>query len=286
MGPLVHPINHDCFNGLYDCLSVCQERFPGISWKTHERNGLQFGMLIYPDYLQNRIDLVVVCRFSSFWRHFDLVKQVNLGVSRHFTESAWEVWPEFWHADVSRPPSELMRFWSQSVDFPFLEPLLRSETGQIWGFCAFFLRTHGRNDLNFGMLMYPDHLPNWLDFGCSLLIFLFLAPFLCCETGQMRGFCTFSWERMGEMAPILAYWCILIPDHLLKLLNFGHALLIFLILVPLWLCETGHISGFRALSGEHLRVNVVGGERRHISNALSVLLLKLKHGQFFPKFLK
>ena len=29
----------------------------------------------------------------------------------------------------------------------------------------------------FGMLMYPDHLQDWLDFGQGMLILLFLAPF-------------------------------------------------------------------------------------------------------------
>ena len=27
------------------------------------------------------------------------------------------VWPGIWHADVSRPPSELIKLWSCSVDF-------------------------------------------------------------------------------------------------------------------------------------------------------------------------
>ena len=36
-------------------------------------------------------------------------------------------------------------------------------------------------------------------------------------------------------------------------------MLILLILVPLWLSETGHIWGLQALSGERLGVNVKGG---------------------------
>ena len=55
-------------------------------------------------------------------------------------------------------------------------------------------------------------------------------------------------------------FCMLIyGDHLQNWLDFGHALLIFLIMVPLWLSETGHILGHRALSGERLGVNVAGG---------------------------
>ena len=36
--------------------------------------------------------MVMVCLFSSFWHHFDLVKQVQFGVSRHFPENAWREW--------------------------------------------------------------------------------------------------------------------------------------------------------------------------------------------------
>ena len=51
--------------------------------------------------------------------------------------------------------------------------------------------------------------------------------------------------------------CMLIyPDRLQNWLDFGHAVLIFLIMVPHWLSETGHIWSLRALSGEHLGVIV------------------------------
>ena len=46
-------------------------------------------------------------------------------------------------------------------------------------------KTHERNGLQFGMLMYPDHLQNWIDFGLGLLIFLLLAPLWLSETGQI-----------------------------------------------------------------------------------------------------
>ena len=49
------------------------------------------------------------------------------------------------------------------------------------------------------MLMYPDHLENWLDFGHHLLIFLILAPFWLRETGQMCSFLAFSWQCMKGM---------------------------------------------------------------------------------------
>ena len=70
-------------------------------------------------------------------------------------------------------------------------------------------RTHGRNSLTFCMLMYPDHLQNWLDFGHGLLIFLFLASLWLSETGQICGFRAFRKERMDEMAWNFTRWCIL-----------------------------------------------------------------------------
>ena len=37
-----------------------------IWWRTHDSNGLKFGMPMYPDYPQNCLYLVTVCWFSSF----------------------------------------------------------------------------------------------------------------------------------------------------------------------------------------------------------------------------
>ena len=36
----------------------------------------------------------------------------------HFLKHAWREWTEILHADVSWPPSELIRLWSWSVHFP------------------------------------------------------------------------------------------------------------------------------------------------------------------------
>ena len=49
-------------------------------------------------------------------------------------------------------------------------------------------KMHERNGLQFGMLMYPDHLQNWLDYGHGLLIFFPLAPLQLSETGRIWGF--------------------------------------------------------------------------------------------------
>ena len=48
-------------------------------------------------------------------------------------------------------------------------------------------------------------------------------------------------------------FCMLMyRDHLQNRLDYGHGLLIFLLLAPLWLSETGKIWGFRVFPGERM----------------------------------
>ena len=68
------------------------------------------------------------------------------------------------------------------------------------------LRTHGGN---FACWCIPDHPQNRWDLGHCLLIFLFFASLLFCETGKIRGFRTFPGERMKGIAWNFACWCIL-----------------------------------------------------------------------------
>ena len=75
-------------------------------------------MLMYPNYLWTWLHFGHHLLLSSFWRNFDLVKQIEFAVSGHFLENPWEEWAEIWYADVCWPPSELIRFWSSSVDIP------------------------------------------------------------------------------------------------------------------------------------------------------------------------
>ena len=70
-------------------------------------------------------------------------------------------------------------------------------------------RTHKGNSLMFYMLMYLDHLQNWLVCDHGLLIFLILALFWLSEMGQIWGFRAFPRERMEEIAWNFARWCIL-----------------------------------------------------------------------------
>ena len=106
MGSLVHPTNRDRFSARP---SVRPDRFPGISRRTHEGNGLQFCMLVYPGNLQSWLDYSHGLLIFLFWRYFDLVKRVKFAISMHFPENAWRDWPEILHADVSWQLSKRVR---------------------------------------------------------------------------------------------------------------------------------------------------------------------------------
>ena len=67
-------------------------------------------------------------------------------------------------------------------------------------------RMHGGIGLKFYLLMYLDHLQNWLVYGRGLLI---LALFWISETGQIWGFRAFPGERMEGLAWNFTCWCIL-----------------------------------------------------------------------------
>ena len=147
--------------------------FPCIFVRTHGRYSLKFGMLIYSDHLQNWLDdyiLVKVCWFSSFWWYFDLAKQVKFVVCWDFLEHmgvmAWNV--TCWCILTTLETDSILVSLSIFLIWRRFD-LLKQE--KMW-FPGIFVRTHGRNELNLNMLMYPEHLQNWLEFGHGLLIFL------------------------------------------------------------------------------------------------------------------
>ena len=76
-------------------------------------------------------------------------------------------------------------------------------------FLGIWRRMDSAIGLKFYMLMYLDHLQNWLVYGPGLFIFLILALFWLSETGQIWGFRAFPGERMEGMAWNFARWCIL-----------------------------------------------------------------------------
>ena len=56
------------------------------------------------------------------------------------------------------------------------------------------------------MLLYPDHFQNWLDYGCSLVIFLILVLFWLSEMGQIWGFQAFSGKPIEEILHADVSW--------------------------------------------------------------------------------
>ena len=132
--------------------------------------------------------------------------------------------------------------------------------GSNLGFLVISRKTHRGNGLKFCMLMYLDHLQNWLVLGHGLLTFVILAVFWLSETGQIWGFRAFPGECMEGMAWNMVCWCILTTFRTGKIMvtvcrfflfwcyfalvkrvkfgvsrHFGRALWIFLIMVTLWL---------------------------------------------------
>ena len=130
-------------------------------------------------------------------------------VSGHLPENAWRECPEILHADESWPLQDWLIYGHSLLIFLILALFWLSETGQIWGFPAISWRTHGGNGLKICTLMYLDHFKYWLVHGNGQLIFLILALFWLCETGEIWGFRAFPGEHMEEMAWNFARWCIL-----------------------------------------------------------------------------
>ena len=191
--------------------------------------------------------MVTVCWFCPFWRYFNLVKQVLSGVSGHLLENAWREWLEILHADVSWPPSELIRLWTRSVHFSLFGAIFTQWNGSNLGCPGICWRTHGGNGLKFCMLMYPDLLQNWLDCGPTLFIFLFLVLFSLSETGQIWGFQAFAGERMEAMARSVHFSIFCCYFDLVKWVKLGvHCLSIFLPLALFLLgCRTHKANGLK-----------------------------------------
>ena len=107
-----------------------------------------------------------------------------------------------WVRWSTRPTVTVLRHVRPSVRLS-VRPSVRPE--RFPGICRIM---HRGISLKFYMLMYLDHLQNWLAYGYGLLIFLILALFWLSETGQIWGFRAFPGERMEEMAWNFTRWCI------------------------------------------------------------------------------
>ena len=86
--------------------------------------------------------------------------------------------------------------------FLILVPLLLVKLIKIFGVRSFYWERMGNlNGMKFGMLVYIDHLQNWLDFGHDLLIFPILVHFDLMKLSGWNwwnlGFSSISGERIG-----------------------------------------------------------------------------------------
>ena len=84
--------------------------FLSILRGTHGRIGLKCGMLMYPDQFHKWF-LARIGPISALWWPKNLMK---LGFPGN-NVNAWKAWPEMWHACVSWPPPEIIRFYSVLV---------------------------------------------------------------------------------------------------------------------------------------------------------------------------
>ena len=141
-----------------------------------------------------------------------------MGVFGHFLENAWREWPEIWYAAVSWPPTERIRLWLRSGDFSYFGAILTYWNGSNLGFLGISRRTHRGNGLKLCMLMYLDHLQNWLVYSHGLLFFLILALFWLSQTGQIWGFLAFPGESMEGMVWNMVCCCILTTYRKVKIM--------------------------------------------------------------------
>ena len=86
---------------------------------------------------------------------------------------------------------------------------LRCPSVRLERFPGICRRMHRGIGLKLYMLVYLDHVQNWLVYGRGLVIFQILALFWLSETGQIWGFRAFPGERMEGMTWNFASWCIL-----------------------------------------------------------------------------
>ena len=144
----------------------------------------------------------------TIWTSLSAVRERPLNLITHSLTCIMLWVCSYWETSVR--PSEAWNtlFWPVhgSVDQPWLFYGMSVRPERFPGICR---RTHLGNSLKLYMLMYLDHIQNWLVYGHDLLIFLILALFWLCETGQIWGFRAFPGERTEEMTWNFAHWCIL-----------------------------------------------------------------------------
>ena len=133
---------------------------------------------------------------SSFWHYFDfLVKQVK----------CWVSWKR--KGRISLKLSMLMYSDLPQSSLHFGHSLLFSSFWHYFdlvkqvrfGGSGVFFKTHRRDSLIFDMLIYTDHLWNWLHLGHGVWVFPILQLFWLNETCHFCSFQAFSWQCLGGM---------------------------------------------------------------------------------------
>ena len=167
-------------------------------------NGLKLDMLMYTDHLENWLDLVIVCWFSSFWQHFDLQFP---GI---FLGTQGENGLKFGMLMFSDHLQLRLDFGHGLLIFLIWTTFWLNETGQIWA--VIFFRTHGRNGQKFYMLMYPDHIWNS---GYAGVMVCWFSLFWCHFDLEKQVKCAVSrhihdkvWEEWAEIHHVHLYLVI------------------------------------------------------------------------------
>ena len=97
----VRPSNHPCMG-----LGLC------IAYKALGRNGLQFGMLMYPDGLHSAfMDAYGYCCWSVCPSICPFVRLRHFQVAVHLLTIIWNKWHKIWHADASPSLISLSQHW-------------------------------------------------------------------------------------------------------------------------------------------------------------------------------
>ena len=118
-------------------------------------------------------------------------------------------------------------------------------------FLGISLKTHGGYDPIVSMVMYPDHLQNWLDSGHGLLISLFWCHFGLVKRdkfGFSGHFKENTWRKWPEILHVNVPW----PPQ--NWLDHEHGLLNFFLLTSLWCKEMSKLWGFWAFNEKRKKI--------------------------------
>ena len=162
-----------------------------IIWKELEKERAHLNINVH-------LCFVLFCYASAFSRGKQYV--LGLSISPSVRPSVWSLkYPLStcsWVCWPIRPTVTILQHVQPSV-----QPSVRPE--RLPGICQV---PHRGNGLIFCMLMYLDHLQNWLVYSHGLLIFLILALFWLSEMHQIWGFPALPEERMNAILQNLNFW--------------------------------------------------------------------------------